>query len=258
MLCRATCPPFLPESSSDSDLSPEPLYQVKLIPGKGLGLLASREIKAGELIATESPLIRMNLDEMGYYRLEWEVNRLMPDKRESFWKLHHTGMEELPELFEIWRKNAFSSGSNSQSIFTIISRINNSCTPNASVSWHDEDGAEGKMHLYAIMDIGKGEEITVCCTSVLHSRNARHAVLQDTWEFACRCPSCSLTGLDLLKSEQRRARASSILGTLDYKAKEMSEVFKLVSRIPIRRFLASKLTYVLKCAYSRLKKAYKY
>lgn len=177
----------------------------------------------------------MKVSEMGYYRLEWEVNRLTPEKKDHFWKLHYTGMEELPELFEIWRKNSFSSGNGYQSVFGVISRINNSCTPNASVSWLDgptehenDEDYKGKMNVFAVKDIEQGEEITVCYTSVLHSRNARFEVLQEIWEFSCRCHACSLKGDDLMISERRRRRAASILDGLDYEDKDSRRIFKLV------------------------------
>lgn len=180
---------------------------------------------------------------MGYYRLEWEVNRLKPvERKEAFWKLHHSGMEELPELFEIWTKNSFSAGQGYQSVFKVISRINNSCTPNSSVSWiegssdekqdhnvRDEEQYQGKMNVFAVRDITEGEEITVCYTSVLNSRNARHEVLQEIWEFACRCDACFLKGQELTISEKRRRRAASILHSLGYEDKDSNKIFRLVS-----------------------------
>lgn len=224
-------------TTSSADIYPPsvPSCTIKAIPGRGLGLVASRSIQAGETIISESPLIRLKHPELGYYRLEWEVKRLTPAQQADFWRLHHTGMEELPELFEIWTKNSFSSGNEYQAIFSIISRINNSCTPNASVSWSDGITTKkankievGSMNLIAGRDIEEGEEITVCYTSVLHSRNARYEVLQHTWEFACRCNACSLKGEALLTSERRRRRAASILESLDYEDKDSKMTFELV------------------------------
>ncbi|KAK9896686.1 hypothetical protein P389DRAFT_82863 [Cystobasidium minutum MCA 4210] len=155
------------------------LFQVRPVPGKGLGLIATSTISPGTLIFSEAPLIKLSDSELGYYRLEWEVSRLSPFDKAAFLHMHHTGMDELPAVLEIWRKNSLGlSGNNGtagnggcqQGIFKIISKINNSCTPNCSITWDD---STSQMNLHAVLDIAENDELTICYVNPLLARNLK-------------------------------------------------------------------------------------
>lgn len=212
--------------------TPPLLCEVRPVPGKGLGLIATAPISAGSLILSEAPLIRLSTHELGFYRLQWEADRLSPSDKANFYQLHHTGMDELPSVLEIWRKNSFATsgskhnGEETQSVFKIISRINNSCNPNCSVSWNEE---QNKMNVYAIKDIQENEEIQVCYVNLLLSRNQRHDLLYEQWEFDCRCVTCSkLDPLETQKSDERRRRVAWIENELDYGCQDVQKGLSLV------------------------------
>lgn len=143
-------------------------------------------------------------------------------------------MDELPSVLEIWRKNSFattsagsSSGSNeSQAVFKMISRINNSCNPNCSVSWDEE---HNKMNVYAVKDIEENVEIQLCYVNLLLSRNQRHDLLYEQWEFDCRCGVCSgFNPWESQKGDNRRRRVAWIGNELDYGYQDVQKGLNLV------------------------------
>lgn len=165
----------------------------------------------GEHILSEAPLLKIRSDEMSYYRLEWMLNNLSEHERAAFYSLHHTGMDELPRIFEIWRKNCFGVGSGHQAVFDVCSMFNNSCLPNVSMSWDEDDDT---MNVFAVTPIAEGEELTFCYAGPLSARNERHEILQSIWEFDCRCQACNLKGDTLARSNHNRQQVAFILACL--------------------------------------------
>lgn len=224
---RASLPPS-PSASVSAAIYPNPLFAIRPVPGKGLGLIANRSISAGTLIHSEAPLIHLDNSEVGYYRLEWEIQRLYPFEQAIYKSFHHTGMDELPSILEIWHKNSFPSGDNAQAAYSTISRLNNSCTPNAFLSW---DFSRKIMNLFAVRDINSGEEICVSYVNTLLERNMRHEIMQEIWEFSCRCEACELKGEELEKSNERRWKVKRAIQELGESDISLQDVLFQVSNI---------------------------
>lgn len=226
---RASLPPS-PSASVSAAIYPDPLFAIRPVPGKGLGLIANRSISAGTLIHSEAPLIHLNNSEVGYYRLEWEIQRLSPFEKAIYTSFHHAGMDELPPILEIWRKNSFPSGDDAQAVYSTISRLNNSCTPNAFLSW---DFSRKTMNLFAVRDIDPGEEICVSYVNTLLERNMRHDFMQEIWEFSCRCEACELEGEELEESNERRWKVKRAIQDLSESSISLQDVLMEVSQHPV-------------------------
>ena len=130
----------------------ETLFHEASIPGKGCALLAARDIKPGETILKESPLIvvpwwiRHSMFP-AKEKKDWltkAVRELTSDQRRNFFELHDSKVgEKDPKTIDgIWRTNNFALGpsgpKSDNGLFLQISRINHSCVPYAEFVWNEE------------------------------------------------------------------------------------------------------------------------
>jgi hypothetical protein len=204
-------------------------FQVLAVKGKGLGAFATRAHRAGHRMFSEEPL------------LVWSVTAGQPVERVAFEKLvgdmDKPRRADLMSLFQAdkhggnfqrsawgtWMSNAYPisgpdvAGSDpadpaAAAVFTHISRINHSCSPNCHVAWN---AAIGRQTLHALHDIAVGEEITVTyVTGHGQARAPRQAYLREQFGFACRCSLCKLSGAALTQSDTRQLRIGALFAAL--------------------------------------------
>ena len=208
----------------------EESFLLRPIKGKGLGLLASREIEPGETIMTELPFIQLQLTEDGdiegkYDRSTGEFRSFHLDKQlysksdgdlERFYKLCDVysddmirkhegdtgecsrGKAKKKTNFGIIKTNSFSVGQSNKTwlmLFPGIARINHACQPNCHHYWTNRGG--GRFVVRAVRHIRPGEEITLSYMSPLQrsdfsDRDARRSILQEEFGFFCVCDLCEL------------------------------------------------------------------
>ena len=152
-------------------LSPQ-MYRETLLPGKGCGVLAERDISPGELIIAETPLILLPWwvrhsffpgREKKIF-LERCVRDFTPTQRKQFFDLHDSkvGENEEKTIDGIWRTNNFALGPSSpkcdNGLFLKISRFNHSCVPYAEFVWNEDRKLQ---EIRAIRTIPRGAEITI-------------------------------------------------------------------------------------------------
>lgn len=192
-------------------------FEVQPIEGKGLGVVAMRNISQGEMILEDQPMLAIpckDLDRLTDRDVEEMVKALPQQKQDFFWKLFDA------EIFGDKRSaksrvltNSYpvedASGHECFGVFNSIARFNHSCVPNVHNSWDIETQSET---LYASRDIFEGQEL---CTSYLkpkdlyRSSQERRQLLQRL-KFRCNCEACSLTGEDAVRSDQRRKELQSL------------------------------------------------
>jgi len=79
-----------------------------------------------------------------------------------------------------------------ESAFPVGSLFNHSCSPNATLYYH-----EGRQIVRAMRDIPRGEEICITYTDVMNARPQRQQLLLQKYKFECRCFRCiDTSGLD--------------------------------------------------------------
>ena len=188
--------------------------------GKGRGLVASRDIKMGELILQDTAVIdvraiSINGECINHFvtnEIKEQMNRMSEQEKSDFYQLEQLnhdkdgcplqsvnvfGREEnfLEEL-KIYLKNKMSG-----MIFLNVSLINHSCSPNAArgklvLSPGDPGyGLTGpRMEVRAIRNISKGEEVTtfyiMTGTTVNMMRSEIRERLKRDFGFDCKCPIC--------------------------------------------------------------------
>ena len=177
--------------------------------GEGDGLFATRDIRAGETIVEERPLVAIDLSKGRFLpdrslplaRIydEWNKQLSDPKERKDYLKLSHhesdaqlaqnrkdalTSNPEAGKSIAIWNNNCLGTGSHD--LYSKVScRINHSCQKNAT--W----GGNGERFVVrAIRAIKKDEEVLISYISLAQPRKMRSDQLRQGYGFVCNCPAC--------------------------------------------------------------------
>ncbi|KAF5376480.1 hypothetical protein D9615_008624 [Tricholomella constricta] len=190
----------------------------------GIGMFATRDIKMGDLIMSERPLLaspivipplipnfpegfELTLSQsleakMAEFEkcLENSLGRMLPENRAAFLALHNCHTEDgSGPIFGRIRTNGFGIIQKTEKsgleagdygcvgVFNAISRVNHSCAPNAI---YDFTVASFSCQLRAIRDIKTDEEIFISYCSTSEPTAARQAKLKP-YGFECTCRVCS-------------------------------------------------------------------
>lgn len=191
------------------------VWDVREIPGKGLGLIALQNIRPGTPILSETPLITTDsITTLSPTKTEFEIAEALAalprEQQEAYHSLHnnHADTDPAHPLAGIVRSNVYPLGINSRvgGVFRYISRINHSCRPNAIQYWNQLLRRET---VYCVSPISSGEEITLSYY-LGGSSTTRQQVLQEQFGFLCRCELCSLPPERLAISDARLQRAQEL------------------------------------------------
>ena len=144
---------------------PTPGYKVTPLPGRGLGLIANRTYKRGDLIMSEIPLLlsslgleKSSISEAEQARLYRNaVSRLPITSRKIIEGLHGYPDQSAARKFAANAFNIFDFAG----LFPAVARMNHDCRPNAAFHFDKDTFAQ---RISAVRPIGKGEEITISCT----------------------------------------------------------------------------------------------
>ncbi|GAA6037178.1 hypothetical protein JCM8097_008773 [Rhodosporidiobolus ruineniae] len=178
--------------------SSAPPYRVAPVPGKGDGLLATRDIAPGEVVLLEQPLFTV-----GALRSEESIARLVQNlsdqDREAFFSL--TSRPDIDgQHLAIFENNVIDHGNGEGGLFLLASKINHSCRPNLIRFWAPELGA---VRLVASQPVRAGEELTIYYVDPVQPRKKRQEELMRKFNFTCTCAACSLVGDELAASDKR-------------------------------------------------------
>jgi len=206
------------------------LFEIQTIEGKGVGFVATKEIKRGTVIFTESPQLDLALEEKGkIYDVEFNpillekvmssFNRMKKTDQEDYLKLHNNfdhihslppqkysllktelemrrlslnSIEANKEKAEEMIKifNIYGSNAFLNGVYLKMSRLNHSCRPNAEIC-SDSDVSK-PLNIRAMSKIETGEEIFISYKFALVSMNRkeRREFLIDRKHFVCHCRFC--------------------------------------------------------------------
>ena len=202
------------------------------IPGKGHGLVASKNFKKGELIFKEDAIIsiRSNSPSQGHtvvtlemaLALKEQLKNLSDEQRSKFYKLKpkqgycdqnkiEIGYMAncLDELVIMYSYSKFSHRNDLLKLFVNCAFMNHSCAPNATLFQNLASGLE----VVASKDISKGEEISHCFiigTNFISQRKMK-ASLKKKYHFDCNCTVC--TG-EVPNQDEIRSELAPIMNSL--------------------------------------------
>jgi hypothetical protein len=159
-------------------------YKCVTIPGKGMGMIATRDIENGELIIQEEPVF----DVRRYSRIDYLVDqfkKLSSTEQEAVMNLHNAH-PEFGELHGIMNTNSLKRGDNSI-LCLEVSRFNHSCLPNAEYTF-----SEPYQRVYAIRNIKKGDELCVSYSVFEGDIESVRLELKTKYGFDCMCELCDM------------------------------------------------------------------
>jgi SET domain-containing protein len=157
----------------DKTTRKSPPYIVKTSSVHGNGVFARRKIRAGECIV-----------EYQGERIEWEAAQKRADAAGG--PVSHTF------FFSLADGRVIDGGSNGNE----ARFINHSCEPNCEPLEHED----GRVFIYSLMDIERGEELTYYYALIYEGRHTRATKRS----FPCHCGSPNCTGTMLAPKSRRK------------------------------------------------------
>ncbi|TFK70366.1 hypothetical protein BDN72DRAFT_856973 [Pluteus cervinus] len=195
----------------DSKLGYRQPFEVLDLPGRGKGLIATRDIEQGELLIKEKPLfvVPPQITTSPTELVASLLGQLPVEGRDAFWNLSYVNFprelvpEEHPDevALAIFETNAVSAG-DSVGIFPRMARLNHGCSGafNSVYSWREREGA---LYVHALKPVKKGEELLTVYTNTKQRRSDRRAYLERHYGFRCACRVCSLEDESSRQSDNR-------------------------------------------------------
>ena len=183
---------------ADAWRSVSDIVTVATLANKGLALLTTRDVAAGECLLEDRPLLRLQSDSAGRYDGVYGGPR--PQMRALLATLSDAkpGAGDLGAVIET---NGIVINHGQPDAFTAvhlrISRCNHSCLPNAKFSF---DAALGVGRLHALRPIAAGTEVSFNY-GAKGGRARRQRRLLQRFNFVCGCELCSLAGDALSASD---------------------------------------------------------
>ena len=171
------------------------------IPDKGKGLVASKDIKKGQVIFKETAAIAVHApsDIVPLKEMKEQISKMSVEQKSKFYQLPRDGAfnplqlaaasrENCLQELDIFVSNSMVQNAHKDSLLLVVTPtlINHSCAPNACVRKQDNWPGYG-VKVIAIKDISKGEEVTECYTRGLLTKTQMRAELQTIFNFDCKC-----------------------------------------------------------------------
>ena len=213
---------------------------VRDLPGRGNGLVATKKLSMGDLIVSDSAVIRVEADIDTWSagpEIQRQVDKLSSSDKEQFYSL--TKMQKLLEICDafteaagddddklskasqvlryrdvtaIFYNNDITSEDDCKCLYLTLALLNHSCSPNSC--WSQSAQNSEIMELRAIRDIEAGDEVVVnyvCVEGRFVETKTRQEMLLKGWNFNCQCDLCQQPGdEETAKSEIRKLQASMI------------------------------------------------
>ncbi|RYP51773.1 hypothetical protein DL768_002959 [Monosporascus sp. mg162] len=197
--------------------SPPPFYAAD-IPGKGVGLIANRTIRRGELIMVRPATMMVQIAahrgldpenrDMLYKRA---LSRLPKRAQDSFMRQMGRDIGEKIDMnaFQVYVDGKNESSSHLSS-YPEASRFNHDCRPNVHYRIINTTHTT-----IAARDISPGEELSISYTGLRLPRHERQSRLSSNWGFNCTCSHCSMSADEAAASDARLSTIAQLMADLE-------------------------------------------
>ena len=203
---------------TESRIHGDGVYREEVIPGKGIGCIALKDIPAGSLVIREVPALYVTPDLDGHAETirafaemepqdQSELLRLfnLYSKPETEWsesmrkelkdieedagdlEVAEVSRETGMRVWQIWLTNAYDNG-----VFLRLSRFNHSCRPNTEYFWNT-DLEVWAQDVRTVREVRAGEELTVCYRSFWPGNRKERRRDMSYYGFDCCCEGCDVT-----------------------------------------------------------------
>ena len=208
------------------------MYQQQAIQDKGIGIVATKNIKLGTLILRETPQLFLDLDGDWTTEVIMEAfQKMNKEDKDLFMKLSNKfsidknlwssnsieymdhinrtiNLVKIPsentvEICQLVNTNTFDNG-----VCLNISRLNHSCLANAEHFWNEDTNTRD---VRAIKKIKKGEEICLNYQATISflPRAVRQTNILKLFHFSCHCVACDLPEAEAVKLDKQCFRFKS-------------------------------------------------
>ncbi|CAG8980602.1 hypothetical protein HYALB_00013752 [Hymenoscyphus albidus] len=212
--CRA--PMAEKGKGENGDVEDSAIWYTKSLPGKGIGMLAKKNLERGDLILESNPVLIVNSAKTlgrkaGEEILGRAVEQLGVETRNAYLRLsrglgdENVKMQDIlkwvissdiPRTYadsSVWfgRSNTFEVRVGwlmHLAIFLEPARLNHDCAPNAQ---YYVDSETLTLYVQAVRPIAEDEEITISYTSPFQKAAARQEHLHQAFHFTCSCNLCT-------------------------------------------------------------------
>ena len=232
------------ELQEDSISAKTYCYKCESIPGKGIGMIALRDIRKGEKILQEGPIMCFDRTRELYeyfHIYNSQFKKLSVIEQNDVMKLHNARPnvgEGIPELNKVFRSdpkfkqwlgimqtNKIRIDEESQGLYLETSKFNHCCVSNVQYQIMDKFN----LRIAAIRDIKKGEELCYAYLSFDKSFGMPPTVenvkeyLKAGYGFDCNCELCSLKDKEVLKKiESHRVKYWKLTQKIENIANDIS------------------------------------
>ncbi|KAJ6823717.1 uncharacterized protein M6B38_127660 [Iris pallida] len=202
-------------AAASSSPPPPPLVQVADLPGRGRSLIATRHIKPGEILLSDSPLLLYPSspaasdaeDHAALLRAAHSLSLSSPSSFHQLLSLHagptppvsSSSSSPFPPsltatLLAVDRSNAFALADarrrvSAYAIYPLASFFNHDCLPNACRFDYPDRGS-ADLTVRALHDIPPGREVCLSYFPVNWGYKERQARLLEDYGFRCECDRC--------------------------------------------------------------------
>ncbi|KAI0836962.1 SET domain-containing protein [Hypoxylon sp. FL0890] len=187
------------------------------VSGKGIGIVASRRIRKGEIILVRSPTMMVQTAphvemEPGARDVLYDiaVGKLPKKGRELFMGQMGKDVHDKVETncFQLYIDGANESGSH-LGCYPEVSRFNHDCRPNVHYR------ISNMTHItVAARDIAPGEELSISYIELMLLREERRSRLRK-WGFECACSHCIMSDEEAAASDARLRRIEELERALE-------------------------------------------
>eukprot|EP01062_Namystynia_karyoxenos_P050170 TRINITY_DN3888_c1_g1_i6.p1 TRINITY_DN3888_c1_g1~~TRINITY_DN3888_c1_g1_i6.p1 ORF type:complete len:707 (+),score=197.57 TRINITY_DN3888_c1_g1_i6:97-2217(+) len=219
-------PEGLLADAEDGQPPPSAKFEVRAVPGMGMGVVATAPIARGELAIAERPLMSSDLwtdepccqpyapgapccphTEAHEVSIKEQFAQLSEPIQKAALDLAWVPDKTAPGQStpcSVFYTNALSAmsadGTHAANLFLVCARINHSCRPNVYHSWQDP-----VERVYAMRDIAAGEQLFMSYRPEAAGANDT-AARAKALEFDCGCEVCGLPPDERAKSDENRRR----------------------------------------------------
>lgn len=219
---RIITAPALQSRSSTPQNPHASKFEIKPIPGRGLGIVATAPLYRGDQLYSLTPIIAVQDDAMQFLPvpdllllMAISLSRLPFKTQAQFWTMHAQFGGNA--IYDRITTNAYNMplGSALEHFWAAqpeISRINHDCRPNAAN--HFDAGAL-MQNVHVLRPIGVGEEVTVSYLTPLLGYEERKKRIAKQWGFECTCSLCASTESFRNASDDRLGVMADLEARLD-------------------------------------------
>lgn len=214
-----TSPPLFDPAANPNDERDIP-FEVKPIPVKGLGMIATRTIEKGDLIKAHPAIGIFHNDAVDRSSENYathlaplvhlSVEQLPSPSREKFMAMAAHNESEEPVIEKIYT-NTFGEdfgGEEHSIVIPETARLNHDCRPNAMYYF---DPKTFTHYTHASRRILAGEEITITYIDPLQTRLRRRKAIKRSWGFDCSCSLCSQSPQFVRESNRRIVQINALI-----------------------------------------------